>query len=118
MKNMSLLELIPIVMALYIWVEEFAQKKILFHADNAALVSIINKRSSKDKLIMKFIRPLVLLTMRHNVQIKAMHIEGAKNNIADSLSRFQMNRFRRLAPSADLYPAPIPQEFLTIILDL
>jgi hypothetical protein len=24
MKNMSLLELIPIVMALYIWVEEFA----------------------------------------------------------------------------------------------
>jgi hypothetical protein len=60
MKNMSLLELIPIVMALYIWVEEFAQKEILFHADNAALVSIINKRSSKDKLIMKFIRPLVL----------------------------------------------------------
>ena len=56
MKNMSLLELIPIVMALYIWVEEFAQKEILFHADNAALVSIINKRSSKDKLIMKFIR--------------------------------------------------------------
>jgi hypothetical protein len=118
MKNLSLLELIPIVMALYIWVEEFAQKKILFHADNAALVSIINKRSSKDKLIMKFIRPLVLQTIRHNVQIKAMHIEGAKNNIADSLSRFQMNRFRRLAPSADLYPVPIPQEFLTIILDL
>ena len=67
---------------------------------------------------MKFIRPLVLLTMRHNVQIKAMPIEGAKNSIADSLSRFQMNRFRRLAPSADLYPDPIPQEFLTIILDL
>jgi hypothetical protein len=56
--------------------------------------------------------------MRHNVQIKAMHIEGAQNNIADSLSRFQINRFRCLAPSADLYPAPIPQEFLTIILDL
>jgi hypothetical protein len=56
MKNMSLLELIPIVMALHIWVEEFAQKKIIFHTDNAALVSIINKRSSKDKLIMKFIR--------------------------------------------------------------
>ena len=118
MKNMSILELIPIVMALYIWVEEFAQKQILFHTDNAALVSIINKRSSKDKLIMKFIRPLVLIIMRHNVQIKAMHIEGAKNNIAYSLSRFQMNRFRRLAPSADLYPAHIPQEFSIIILDL
>lgn len=118
MKNMSLLELIPIVVALYIWVEEFPQKKILFHTDNDALVSITNKRSSKDKLIMKFIRPLVLLTMLYNVQIKAMHIERAKNNIADSLSRFQMNRFRRLAPSADLYPAAIPQEFFTIILDL
>jgi hypothetical protein len=35
---LSLLELIPIVMALHIWVEEFAQKKILFHTDNAALV--------------------------------------------------------------------------------
>ena len=67
---------------------------------------------------MKFIPPLVLLTMRHNVQIQAMHVEGAKHNIADSLSRFQINRVRHLAPSADLYSGPIPQEFLTIILDL
>lgn len=118
MSNMSLLELIPIVMAMFLWVAQFANKKILFHTDNLALVSIINKRTSKEKVIMKLIRPFVLLTMLHNVQFKAIHIEGIKNEIADSLSRFQMARFRRLAPSADNNPVPVPREFWTIILDL
>ena len=42
---------------------------------------------------MQLIRPLVLLTMQHNIQFKAVHIAGAKNEISDSLSRFQMERF-------------------------
>lgn len=115
MRNMSFLELVPIVLAMFLWAPEFTKKKILLHTDNAALCSIINKRTSKDKSIMKLIRPLVLLTMTYNVQFKAFHIESAKNGIADSLSRFQMKRFRRLAPTADQSPIPVPEEFLATI---
>ena len=95
-----------------------AGKKILFHIDNLALVSIINKRTSMDKQIMKLVRPLVLWTMLNDIQFKARYINTTKNSIADALSRFQMHRFRLLAPQAEKQPAPVPTEFWKIILDL
>jgi len=118
MKDMSFLEMVPVVLALYLWADKLSNKKILFHIDNLALVSILNKRSSKDKLIMKLIRPFVLLTMLNNVQFRTVHIEGVKNDIADSISRFQMSRFRSLAPEADVSPAVLSMEFLTLISSL
>lgn len=87
----------------------------MFNLDNLALVSIVNKRTSMGKLIIKLICPLVFLTMLNNIQLVAVHISSSENKTADKISRFQMERFRALAPSADLLPAPIPHEFLTII---
>lgn len=115
MRNMALLELIPVVLALYLWACDLRNKKIVFRIDNSALVSAVNKQTSKDKQIMKLIRSLVLLTMLNNIQFRAIHIDGACNVIADAISRFQMQRFRSLAPAADLIPAMIPDEFLTVI---
>ncbi|CAC5400972.1 unnamed protein product [Mytilus coruscus] len=118
LRNLALLELIPVILALYLWGDLLRNKKICFNIDNLALVSTVNKRTSKDKQIMKLIRPLVLLTMLNNIQFTAVHIKGAENKIADAISRFQMDRFRCLAPTADIYPAPIPLEFMTVISDL
>lgn len=70
-----------------------------------ALVTIINKRTSKSKSVMKLFRPLVLCTLRNNMQFKAIHIEGTINMISDALSRFQMSRFREVTPKADQHPA-------------
>ena len=55
---------------------------------------------------MDLVRHFTLLTLRHNFYPRAEHIEGKKNEIADSLSRFQMERFRRLAPHA-CRPSPV-----------
>ena len=118
MSDVTFLELVPIVLALLVWGHVWENKKILFRIDNQALVSIVNKRTSKSKLIMNFIRPMVLLTMSFNIQFKAIHIEGIHNEIADALSRFQMKRFRDLAPSADQFPVQIPAEFLKIISEM
>ena len=114
-KNMTFLELVPVVLSIFLWVHLLGNKKVLFHIDNMALVSIVNKRSSKDKNIMKLIRSFVLLSMIHNVQFKAVYIQSAKNKISDSLSRFQDNRFRFLAPETDKSPGQIPSEFLNLI---
>ena len=75
MKNMSFLEMVPVVLAMFLWVTSLENKKILFYIDSNALVSIVNKRSSKDTWIMKMIRPFVLITMKNNVQFKAIHIK-------------------------------------------
>lgn len=83
-----------------------------------ALVTIINKRTSKSKSVMKLLRPLVLCTLRNNMQFKAIHIEGTINMISDALSRFQMSRFREVTPKADQHPAETPTKFLNIISSL
>ena len=48
---------------MYLWVENLKNKKVLFNIYNIAFVSIVNKQSLKDKLIMKLIRRFVLITI-------------------------------------------------------
>ena len=64
---------------------------------------------------MKLVRPLVLALMRFNIQVRALHIKGKLNDIADSLSRFQMDRFRLLVPNAGPAPSDIPVGIMTTI---
>jgi hypothetical protein len=46
--------------------------------------------------------------MRINTEIKAKHIPGVKNTIADLISRFNTQMFRENAPSAEKLPTEIP----------
>ena len=115
MSDMSFLEFVPVLLAMFTWVAKLRNKKIILRIDNQALVSIINSRTSKSKFVMHLLRPFVLLTMCNNVQFKAVFIQGVHNEIADALSRFQMGRFRHLAPDASPLPADVPQEFLEVI---
>jgi len=117
-SDMTFLEFVPVLLAMFIWGESFKNKKLKFRIDNNALVVIINKRTSKSKKVMKLMRPFVFITMKHNIQFRAVYIESTRNSIADSLSRFQMSRFRTLAPSADREPVNIPQSFLNVISEL
>jgi len=54
---------------------------------------------------MDLVRAITLHTLTYNFTFTATHIPGLDNSIADSLSRFQMDRFRTLAPTASL-PQP------------
>ena len=118
MLDMTFLELVPILLAIYLFDIKFLNKQIMFHTDNKALVAILNKKSSKSCRVMQLVRPLVLKTMLCNMQFKACHIEGRFNCIADAISRKQWERFRRIAPTADVLPTPIPRDFLSLISNL
>ena len=111
MKNVTFLELVPIVLAFHIWASKLKDKKIILNTDNQGLVPILNKKTCKSKKVMYLVRSLVLLTMTYNIQFKAVHFPGKLNQIADSISRQQWSRFRRLCPQADSNPVPIPESF-------
>lgn len=102
-------ELFAIVAATYIWGHTWSQKRILFYCDNQTVVSIINAKRSKSPRMMDLVRALTLQTLTHNFYFKAIHIPGHCNDIADSISRFQLPRFRRLAPHADQHPQILPE---------
>ena len=107
-QNIMLLELYPILLAVQVWGCELQNKRLLIHTDNESLVPVLTKHTSKHPIIMILVRKLVLLCLKINLVLTAEHIAGKENNIADALSRFQMERFRALAPKAERLPCPIP----------
>ena len=107
-------ELFAIVVACHLWGDAFANKRIIFFCDNESVVHIVNSKRSRIPRVMDLMRHLTLLTLKHNFYLKTIHIEGKLNEIADSLSRFQMERFWSLAPHAEQTPCPIPSILLEI----
>ena len=105
-------ELYPIYLATMLWAPTWANKRLCFHCDNQATVAILSAKSSKVPRIMNLIRLITFQTLRYNFNFTARHVPEVDNSIADSLSRFQMSRFRSLAPDASPDPCPIPL-FLT-----
>lgn len=105
-------ELFPIVLAVHLWGKDLENQKVLFHCDNMAVVHMINRQTTRSTPSMGLIRALVGACLRHNVLFRAKHIPGIKNEVADALSRLQLQRFRALCPHADIHPAEIPQALL------
>ncbi|XP_054463932.1 uncharacterized protein LOC129098839 [Anoplopoma fimbria] len=107
-------EMYPVVIAAILWGREWSKKTIALYSDNSAVVDIINKGRSHCLDIMQFMRRLTLVLAQQQFIIRAYHIPGHKNSIADSLSRFSLQKFRRLAPAADPLPTPVPPFSATI----
>ena len=61
---------------------------------------------------MGLIRHLFLITTRYNFRISAVHVAGKDNIIADALSRFRLQEFFKLLPTASPTPVVVPQELL------
>ena len=107
-----MLEFFPIVIAVHIWGSLMAHKCVFFYSDNGAVVDIINKQTSKDSTIMVLLRDLVLSCLNSNILFQAHHIPGLINSRADYLSRFQVAKFKELAPEADVFPTPVPENLM------
>ena len=111
--SIAFLELFPIVVGVLLWGKQLTGKKVVFWSDNQTVVAVINKQSSSCTHIMSLIRRLVVLCLKWNIWFRAKYVPGVNNEIADSLSRLQMDRFRRLAPDADLMGTPLPRQLWT-----
>ena len=98
---------------MHIWGIHLKNKRIIFNVDNQPVVAIINKKSSKSNRVMTLVRNLVLLSLQYNIMLKAEHIPGKINSIADALSP-DWQRFKTLCPEADPKPTEIPDHLWKI----
>ncbi|KAM4809779.1 LOW QUALITY PROTEIN: uncharacterized protein WCC33_017801 [Rhinophrynus dorsalis] len=97
-RNMTFLELFPIVVALELWWQKLRNRAVRLWSDNMSVVHAVNNLSSGSLPVIRLLRRLVLICMRHNIQFRALHVPGVDNGNADALSRGQMGRFFMLAP--------------------
>ncbi|XP_033480312.2 uncharacterized protein LOC117255466 [Epinephelus lanceolatus] len=110
----ALYELYSVIIATLIWGQEWSKKCISIHSDNTTVVDIINKGRSRSPALMPFTHRLTLISAQHQFILRASHIPGHHNAIADSLSRFSFQKFRCLVPDLDVHPTPIPPFSATI----
>ena len=108
-RDLTFLEFFPIAVAVHLWVEEFRDHRVCFWSDNQAVVNVLAKQSSRSSRVSALLRAFVLHCLRSNIMFSARFIPGISNEIADALSRFQMERFRSLAPEAQEHPEYFPE---------
>ena len=89
--NLALLELFTIVMAVVLWGERFANRKVRFHCDNLGVVQAINSLSAS----------CLLGSCNFWSCVVAKHVAGVSNSVADALSHSQWEWFRLLVPEAE-----------------
>lgn len=80
-------EALAIVLAAKRWGRLWANQRVIIHSDNQAAVQMINKGTTASAVIMQELRFLFWLSAFYNFHITAAYVEGAKNTIADAISR-------------------------------
>ena len=102
-------EAYPILVALHLWGEQLTNRRLLCHTDNMAVKSAVNSMTSKCPFAMAVIRQIVTLCLRHNILLRAEHIPGVQNDLADAISRFQDERFWKIVKEKGLRMNGHPQ---------
>lgn len=107
--HINALEFLTLIVALKLWAHQIPGKKISLFCDNMATVQVINSGFSRDLFMQTCLRELVFVLSVNNVQIRACHITGSENRLADFLSRWHLgsefkSRLRELRPDLVFLP--------------
>ena len=77
--HISVQELLPIIVSCAVWGSEMAGCHIRSLCDNAAVVVMINKHTSKNPIAMHLLRCLFFICARFNITLSAEHVAGIRN---------------------------------------
>ena len=110
--HINICEMYLLVLALTLYGDMLRNHCIIFMTDNSAVAYCVNKQTSKDPIIMRLIRQLVVSAMTHNVVISARWLAGHSNQVADFVSRLSIPQTRAATPSLRPDPTSIPPSAL------
>ena len=112
--DISVKELVPIVCAAAIWGRHWFRHQVTFYSDNAAVVAVLQHRSTKDQHLLHLVRCLYFYAARYQFSYNARHIPGVDNVAADALSRNLMSKFFSLIPQG--VSSSVPQSVSTLLI--
>ena len=95
--SINALEILAVTIAVRLWGSQFEGQKILIYCDNMQAVTAINTGKTRDSCIGSCVRQLWLETALHGFQLKAVHLPGVENRLADSLSRWHLSPYYSLS---------------------
>ena len=98
------LEMINVLVALKLWAQAWANKRVRLYCDNQAVVHVLSTGNTRDAVLGACARNIWLLTAMYNVSIDFTHISGVQNSVADLLSRWRydtasMDKLYKIIPN-------------------
>ena len=84
--SIDFLEMFAVVVVVWIWSSQFANKHVVVHSDNQPTVAVVNSKTSKSNGMLVLLRFLTLHCMLNNITIMASFVPGSANQVADALS--------------------------------
>ena len=91
-------ELFPVVAGAVIAAPSLRDGHLVLAVDNSGVVAAINRRRTSSPRLLPLLRRLCEASVKYNFSFTAIHRPGAKNILADVLSRPSKHRFRLLLP--------------------
>ena len=89
--DISFLEFLAVFLAAKLWAPTWKHKIVKFYCDNPTVAgALINKRAPLNRFDLNFlVKEFAKLAQIHQFRWYIVHVKGAENEIADSLSRFK-----------------------------
>ncbi len=116
-NHITFLELLAVLLACAVWGREWQGRRVLCWCDNEAAVHVLASRSCRDRTLMHLLRCLFFLEATFRFGLRAKHIPGVHNQLADDLSRNQASAFLSKVPLASRRPSLIRPEIPQVLLD-
>jgi len=80
-------EILAVTSAVECWAPNWINCDVLVCTDSSVTKAVINKGTCRNELVMDNLRKLFWLTVQYNFRLRAVHIPGSINSLADSISR-------------------------------
>ena len=84
------LEFLAVLVGARIWGAKFRGLRIRIFCDNQSVVDVINSSKTKDSFMATCLRELWLVASTFEFELRAVHLPGEENRVADWLSRWHL----------------------------
>ena len=85
--HINVKEIMAILMAVRRWAPFWANASVTFHTDNITAKAAINKGTVRCQAAMPFVREIFWWATLYGFKLRAVHIAGVHNTLADAISR-------------------------------
>ena len=109
------LEFLAVLVGARVWGHKFRGQKIRMYCDNKPVVDVINSSKTKDPFMATCLRELWLVVSKNEFELRAVHLPGEENRVADWLSRWHLggkyqSAFRNFSSGSFYREISIPSE--------
>ena len=86
------LEMLAVLVGVRLWGKNCEGQKIRIYCDNDAVVQVLNSSKTRDSFMATCLRELWFEVSKYRFQLRAIHLPGEDNRIADWLSRWDLGQ--------------------------